>query len=437
MKKLFALLCLLLAVCASCACAEDEPVIHTYGNYEYILLADGTAEITNYSGKETDLTIPVELDGHPVSAIGDGAFVHRAVTCVTIPDSVTRIGANPFYSCTRLKSIQVSDTHPTLAVVDGVLISTADNRLVCYPSTLTATNYIVPQGITTIGDHAFYECKMLGRIILPDSLVTIEDYAFTRCVALSSIVLPDQVTSIGEKAFFRCIALSSIIMPSGITSIGDEAFYACRTLTSITLPDSLTFIGRKAFAGCEKLTMLKVSPDHPIYATINGVLFNKTQKSLVYYPCGFSAKAYTIPNGITRIEDYAFFTHEHLTSVTLPPSVTHIGDWAFHNCEKLSTVELTDGLTHIGSNAFAFCSALSRLDIPGSVTTIGQVAFSGCTALNTVTLPDSLTFIGAGAFYRCNALSAITVQRDSYAAQYCKANALPYTYPDANDWLMN
>ena len=198
-----------------------------------------------------------------------------------------------------------------------------------------------------------------------------------------------------------------------VTSIGYYAFYSCDSLTSVSIPDSVEQIGTNLFVGCSKLKIISVSPEHPYFATIDGVLFRKADKALISYPAGIKSSTYTIPQGIAAIGDSAFSSCDSLTSVTIPSSVITIGDGAFSSCDSLTSVSIPDSVTSIGDYAFSFCGSLTSVSIPDSVTSIGDYAFAGC---------GSLT---------------LTVPRNSYAAEYAKANNIPYTYPDANDCLNN
>ena len=382
---------LLLALCLT-ACAEGtEPATYTSSDYEYTLLDDGTAEITGYNGNDKNLTIPDQLDGHPVAAIGDSAFSFcSSLTSVSIPDSVTEIGANPFSYCDNLTKIIVSPDHPSLAVIDGVLFSKPDKRLICYPAGKQGTAYQIPSGIQIIGEDAFYECSSLTSVSIPDSVTAIGDDAFSFCSSLASASIPDSVAAIGNSAFSFCSSLTSVSIPDSVTAIGNSAFSFCSSLSSVSIPDSVTAIGVNPFILCEKLTKIIVSPDHPSLAVIDGVLFSKPDKRLVCYPAGKQGTAYQIPSGIQIIGDAAFYG----------------------------------------------CSSLTSVSIPDSVTTIGDEAFSSCYNLTSVSIPDSVTAIGYGAFSRCSSLT-LTVGRDSYALQYCKENGLNYTYPDSLDWLNN
>ena len=487
MKKMLtllmaALLCLPCAFSLAEEAGETERETYTCGDFEYALLDDGTAKILWCWGEAETLDVPGKLDGYAVTAIGDYSFCYCSSPSIILPDSITSIGANPFIERDSLTKIVVSIDHPALATIDGVLFSKSDKRLVCYPYAFTQFEYSIPQGIEIVGNRAFYECSNLASITLPDSLTTIGNEAFAFCSGLTSITLPDSLSAIGNEAFAfcsgltsislpdslsaigneafaSCSGLTSISLPDSVTSIGDQSFSYCSGLTSITLPDNLTFIGSNPFCRCNNLTEIIVSPDHQSLATIDGVLFSKSDKRLVCYLDAFAQPEYTMPHGIeiigseafngcssltsitlsdslTAIGDGAFDSCIGLTSITLPDSVTTIGDRAFSTCRSLTSITLPDSLTSIGDQAFFGCSSLTSITLPDSVTSIGDQAFSFCSSLTSITLPDSLTAIGHEAFAWCENVT-FTVGRDSYAKQYCIDNNLPYTYPDANDWLNN
>ena len=109
MKKIVACLSALLLVACMAALSEaDESKVLQSGDYQYSILDDGTAEITVYLGSETELIIPLQLDGLTVTVIGDKAFSSRRdLTSVAIPDSVTKIGEGAFSSCYKLASVQL------------------------------------------------------------------------------------------------------------------------------------------------------------------------------------------------------------------------------------------------------------------------------------------------------------------------------------------
>lgn len=436
MKKLLACLFVLaLLIATSCCAVADEPETFTSGDWSYRVLADGTAHITGYSNSTaTSIQIPDTLDGRKVTDVDGYSF---------------------YYSNNIYSAFIVSPDHPTLAVIDGVLFSKPDKRLISYPPAKAGGTYAIPQGIEIIGN-----------------------FAFANCASLTSISIPNSVTSIRPGAFCDCSSLTSIPIPNSVTSIGNGAFNDCPSLTSIFIPNSVTSIGHNPFYGCEKIT-IELSSDHPVFSFIDGMLFSKPDKRLISYPrakegsactipqgieiIGYQAfrdcsslTSITIPNSVTSIEDWAFYRCRSLTSISIPDSVTSIGKSTFYECSSLTSISLPDSITSISGLAFFGCSSLTNVSIPNSVTSIGEGAFCGC-SLTSISIPDSVTSIGNSVFSQCSSLTSVsipdsvtsidvsafwwcpnltlTVGRDSYAEQFAKNHNISYTYKAANDWL--
>ena len=203
--------------------------------------------------------------------------------------------------------------------------------------------------------------------------------------------------------------ITKVVIEEGVTSIGKNAFRIANAITSVQLPSSMKSISEGAFADCDALTSIAVDTGNPYFTSSDGILYNKDRTTLLLYPGGKSEKRYTIPDNVTTIGDYAFYSCDKLISVTVPQSVEKIGTGAFQLCESLIQVNTTKGLVSIGDDAFAGCSILRAFDTPDTVTDIGAYAFSSCTRLKTVNLPDSLTNIGNYAFYSCNSLDNIRI----------------------------
>ena len=171
-----------------------------------------------------------------------------------------------------------------------------------YSSRSSITSVIISDGVTSIGDKAFYNCSSLTSVTIPNSVTSIGDFAFDGCSGLTSVTIPNSVTSIGDYAFWYCSGLTSVTIGNSVTSIGNYAFWYCSSLTSVTIPNSVTSIGYVAFANCSSLTSV------------------------------------TIPNSVTSIGGEAFAYCSGLTSVTIPNSVTSIGDYAFRDCSSLTSI---------------------------------------------------------------------------------------------------
>ncbi len=288
---------------ASPAAESAEYKEYKSGVFTYTLDQSGNAEITDYYGKDKDLRVPSEIDGHPVTSIGQGAFVNQRgyrgrsnLTSVSLPDSLISMSGNPFVGFYDLSVIHVSPDHPVFALVDGVLFNKVDKIPVAYPMTEKPgayqvpsgtraigndafgywnglTSIVLPEGLESIGDQAFFACRINTHLTLPEGLRFIGDYAFYECVNLPSVTLPKSLESIGNGAFDFCRSLTSIVVPEGVKSIGDGAFGECQNLASVTLPASLADMGMDVFMNSSPVLVLTVPQDSYAqqYAQDNGI----------------------------------------------------------------------------------------------------------------------------------------------------------------------
>jgi len=289
-----------------------------------------------------------------------------------------------------------------------------------------------------------------------------------------SVVIPNTtngypVTSIGDESFIACSSLTSVTIPNSVTSIGNSAFASCTSLGSIAIPNSVTNIEVDAFLFCTNMTNICVAADNPDYSSLNGVLFDKAQDTLVECPSGLTNSVYAIPDGVITIAGDAFDYCRNVTSFAIPGSVTNIIGPPFNDCTGLTNicvnvtnpaycaldgvlfdraqdtlVQYPPGLTNtsytipnsvatIQGDAFSFCAHLVSITIPNSVTNIGEWgtflgcsslasfiipngvisipndAFSYCTNLASIVIPDSVMSIGLEAFQQCSSLTSIAI----------------------------
>ena len=354
----------------------------TSEGYQYELLADGTAEITSYTGSDTEITIPSEIDGVKVTSIGKRAVARKAVTSVVIPNTVTNIGAYAFNYCTALESITI------------------------------------PDSVETIGENAFSYCKKLTSVTVPSKVTRIEDLTFNNCQTLTKIDLPDNLTYIGKNAFGYCKALSSIDIPDSVTYIGPYAFSYDSSLSSLDIPDNVTYIGENAFLSN---TWYESMSDGMIYFGKVAYKYkgDMAENSTITIKSGTvsigdgafencSLASVTIPSSVTAIGEAAF-SGTALKAINLPSKLETIGDEAFKNCSGITKLDIPSTVKYIGEKAFSGCSGISSMEIPDGVTVLNTYAFSGCTSLKNVKIPDSVTEIGLYVFSGCESLAAIDI----------------------------
>ena len=251
MKKILLFLVLLLNAAATFAKTfTKDGVTYTYSR--------NTASVTSTASGLAHITIlesitPSDGTTYSVTSIGDYAFSGSDLTSVTIPSSVTSIGAGAFAKCAGLTSIDVESGNQNFSSKDGVLFSKDEKTIVCYPAGYTGNSYAIPSTVTSIGEAAFNGCTKLTSITIPPSVTSIGVGAFGGSVFMS-VTIPSSVSSIGAYAFSSS-QLSSIIFAEGskLTSIEPNTFDQCQYLASITIPSSVTSIGEYAFADCSGL----------------------------------------------------------------------------------------------------------------------------------------------------------------------------------------
>ena len=287
-------------------------------------------------------------------------------------------------------------------VVVGLVAGVILVKRMCSPYNFTTNN-----GTITITKYK----GVGGAVEIPRKInglpvTSIGESAFWNCISLTSVTIPNSVTSIGDLAFMYC-PLTKVTIPNSVTSIGVEAFFGCQKLTNVSISKSVTNIMAPVFWECPNLTAITVDANNPSYSSVDGVLFNKNQTTLIKHPEGRDG-TYTIPTSVTDIGHDAFLSCTRLTNITIPTSVTNIGGGAFSQC-NLTNITIPASVVNIGGSAFQDCKRLTSVTIPNSVTSIGDVAFWICDNLTNITIPESVTNIGMRAFDGCTKLTAIAV----------------------------
>lgn len=266
------------------------------------------------------ITLPENL-----VTIGEGAFsacydtdgqgMITGLGSITIPAKVTHIGKGAFSGSMNLKQITVSEGNTAYTSQDGVLFNKAKTELVAYPAGKAQTKYEIPAGVQKIGDNAFEGVENLAEVTFPSSL-----------------------EEIGERGFYATFNLGNFTFPNSLKKIGDYAF-AISGFTEVTIPSGVTDIGEGAFYGGD-FKAINVDAANTVYASEDGILFNKAKTELLFYPGDKIDVLYVIPSGVTEIGCGAFDGSNNIASIIVPKNVTRIKRDAFNTaCLEQITIQ--------------------------------------------------------------------------------------------------
>lgn len=443
MKKLFLLLILILAACPLAMAEETEGQYIYYGDYAYTLKdgnativecnggdcgpdwddreeglndragrADSAASFSNYFDGVWHTMVPDMLDGHPVVAIGDYGFASCYALDIILPEGLTSIGKRAFAMCDYTFAITIpqsvtfigeevfnDDCFATLRVIEGSYAAqyAQENGL---PYTYDLDYKVFQSG------KWFYSLEggtaTLRGYDVDDAYDSYDEEADSDVWEPVDIEVPAQLDGYAVTAINFQGYTYSFFRYQWLCDGDDIAAYG-----SLTLPDSVMEIAGDPFKG-NPFSSINVSPDHPVYASVDGVLFDKQQNLLFAFP---SARVgdYAIPEGTLAIRENAFYRCTGLTGVTIPAGVTSIGNAAFYDCVNLEYVNIPSGVASIGDYAFYGCENLAEVTLPFGVPGIGVSAFDGCESLTSVIIPSSVTSIGADAFYGCSRLTHLII----------------------------
>ena len=504
--SIFLALSLLFGLCAGmsvAASAEDE------FSEEYFVQdnGDGTCAIAYYSSDATAITVPNTVDGMTVTALSDDCFINcEQLETVILPDSLCVIGNFAFSGCTKLKSITlpeavtsigwsafencsenglsitlpknvchlgayalsgastiaVSSENPYFCVVDGVLFSKDQTKLIQYPSKSIASSYVIPNTVNVIGEFAFIGAEALQSVLIPDSVTEIQYGAFQEagltdmklpesvkyigggvfygCSRLKTISLPKEVYMMDWNVFGYCESLEEIVLPYGILKID---FEGCSSLKHLVIPSSVGYITENSFMsplrGCNALSSIEFTGSQEQWAAsdwsqeewVSRISVQCTGTNYVdslfrysidsrsgkatIYAIRTNAKSATrmeVPqtvNGspVAVIEPEIFRKNPNIQEIVLPEGLMILEDRVFERCSALQKVSLPSTLRYIGVAAFSECTSLQDISLPEGIKRICDNTFADCNQLRQISLPDSVTEIETFAFANCTALSSL------------------------------
>ena len=307
--------------------------------YTFTTNSDGTLNIAKYTGPGGAVVIPNTTNGLPITSIGDASFFGNSnLTSVTVGTNVASIAGQAF-------------------------------------SYSSVTNVALPGSVTNIAFDSFHNCNSLTAIIVATNN---PDYSSAAGVLFNQ----NQTTLLT----FPEGKAGSYAVPNSVTDLGVYAFSDSTNLMSVALSSNVSTIEDYAFYDCPGLMAIMVDTNNLWYSSVAGVLFDKSQDTLIQYPAGNTATSYIMPNTVTNIGMEAFYGSPNLTNVTLGTNVSIVGAAAFEYCHGLSSITFPDSVKVIEGDAFAECAGLMSINIGRGVTNIQGQAFLGCYSLTSITV---------------------------------------------------
>ena len=382
------------------------------------------------------VTLPKSL-----KSIGIIAFDNTALTEITIPESVEKIGRGAFKEIFTLKTVNWN----AISVESYEYLVTYFNECV--------ENFNFGNKVKDIPAYICYGLQELKSISIPESVETIGERAFYACRLTGSMTIPANVKSIGEAAFVASDIKAFIVSEDnknfaskdGVLYNKDftEIIYLPGKLTGeITVPATVTNLGdyfRKPGIGKSEedeehdfraigISALNVEEGNADFVSEDGVLYDKDKTILYYYPLAKEGEFFEVPSTVETIGNFAFSANQNLKRIFIPENVETIGVYGFMGLTSLESVTLNEGLKRMGVASFAMCENLKNVVIPATVDTVMYGAFTECSALETVVIPASVKFLGSQSFVGCEKLRNV----------YCYPTTIPANIAseeEAGDWV--
>ncbi len=370
-----------------------------------------------------------------------------AILCVVLLFVVAPL-AGIFFDLPATAAITSGNSGTCMWTLDGTKLTiTGSGAMENYsfgsqPWGTDVTEVVIGEGVTSIGNYAFYGCSALTTVTVPNSVESIGKYAFGLCDSLKKVNISDvgawcninfgaktaNPLCCGAELFLNDALVSDLVIPESVTSIKDYAFEGCDFLNSVTIGENVTSVGYRSFYECTNLKSVVIGNK---VATIGAYAFNNCDQ--------LSEVAFG--DSVASIRAYAFYDCDVLGAIALPASVTSIGDYAFSGCEGVEAITVEDGnavyhsngnclintadkalvygcknsviptddsVTSICERAFQGCTGLSEVVISDNITSVGVYAFEGCSGLVTVVIGDGVEAISDYTFYNCEKLSSVT-----------------------------
>lgn len=360
--------------------------------------------------------------GSGVKEIGTSAFaLDTVLTTITLKEGLETVGDNAFGKC---KMLTRADLPSTVQTIEFMAFASCDSLVaVTLPAGLqrigasafahseNLREMIIPDNVTSFGANVFTGCKRLAKVVVGTGITKIPSETFYGS-GVKDVTLPEGITEIGEKAFYDCDVLEELTLPQTVTTVGRMAFADDSLLAMINIPDGVDTL------------------DAPFYRTFNleDVYLSNGLREIPAHLLAYNTKLHTInvPEQITKIGEGAFYQCEQLPEFPFPATLTTIDDYAFSYCRNLDGIVLKGtNITRVGTGAFAYNDKIEEIVIPEEVS-IGEQLFVGCSALKTAIIEGDRHFLPYGDFAYCTSLDSVVLAANtdwiaSYAFSHCTA----------------
>lgn len=338
---------------------------------------DGAIMITGLTEETvSDIVIPRKINGLPVKAISDGAFINRKdLKTLSVPACVEKIGYGALSGCSAIVSVTLPFTgaeHRTEKGLNDYNFGYIFGETP-YSDGRSAMQFYHKDDAEQVELVYYYIPSSLKEVKITGVKNTHIPYAaFYNCNTIDKIILGQNITDIGEFAFSGVTGKIEWEAPQ-IKTVGEHAFEDFKG-EELTIPDSVTEIKRSAYSAC------------------------------------VNVKNFVIPDSVKKADIYAFSYNYELQSVTVGKNLETLPVETFYFCINLKNVAVTDGLKVIEDGAFDSCKALAAIDIPATVTRINANAFRNCRKLKSVRFHDAegwryYGILTSGDYFAANVLS--------------------------------
>lgn len=370
----------------------------------------------------TSVVLPKNAD-----AVGDYMFNGcEKLTKVTLPESIEVIGETAFDKC----GIKTFEMPPKLKIIGPWAFRNSMITSVDFPASLDSIGDYAFQSaklesldlknVTKLGAYAFSGSKIAGVAKL-GKIKKVPGYAFQYVTGLTGLVLPDGLESIENYAFYQDDKIKSLALPKSLKKIGDNAFAYCSNLAQLTYGDLLEDVAPTAFLGTAWIKNARGDKGVVYFGPTAYLYDSNTATGTLEFRPGTKVIS---SNFSSATAGGISVTDTKTTKLIFPSSVTTIMDGAFKGMSVMKTVEWPESLESIGANAFESCSVLSFTTFPESLTTIGENAFLRCHSIRSVTLHKNLKYIGRGAFGECDGIEECSFEVTHLKDKQCS----PFSY---------